>query len=244
VRLALVHGFTQTGRSWAPIASRLRANGHEVVTPDAPGHGAKATVEADLWRGADLLADEVGRAIWIGYSMGGRLCLHLALRHPDLVEGLVVVSTTAGIDDPQQRAARRRADDSRAATIAQEGVPAFIQSWLSAPMWATLREEDRGVDERLTNTAEGLASSLRHAGTGTQEPLWDRLHEIKAPVLVVSGELDATFTAAGDRAGRQIGARATRQTLAGVGHAVPWEAPAAFVEAVETWLETTTASQE
>ena len=107
-RIVLVHGFTQTGRSWDRLAAEL-GTGHETVAVDAPGHGGSAGVRTDLVAGADLLGEAGGRAAYVGYSMGGRLCLHLALRRPDLVERLVLVSATAGLDDEADRAARRRA---------------------------------------------------------------------------------------------------------------------------------------
>jgi 2-succinyl-6-hydroxy-2,4-cyclohexadiene-1-carboxylate synthase len=162
VRLALVHGFTQTGRSWAPIAGRLREAGHDVVTPDVPGHGGREA--AAMWDAADALAAEVGRAVWVGYSLGGRLGLHVALAHPEVIDGLVLVSTTAGIEDPAERERRRQADESLAATIGPLGVAAFVERWLDGPLWATLPRESAGVDARLANTAEGLAASLRLAG--------------------------------------------------------------------------------
>ena len=239
MRLALVHGFTQTGASWDGIRTALRARGHDVVCPDAPGHGSKAAVAADLETGAELLGVEVGRAAWIGYSMGGRLCLHLALARPDLVEGLVLVSTTAGIDDDAERGARRRADDAQADDIERLGVAAFVDRWLRGPLWATLPRDRAGVEHRLSNTVDGLASSLRLAGTGTQIPLWGRLPEIETDVLVVTGGLDAKFDAVGERLARTIGPRASRRTVPNAGHAVPWEQPQAFVDLVDAWVTQT-----
>jgi 2-succinyl-6-hydroxy-2,4-cyclohexadiene-1-carboxylate synthase len=235
VRLCLVHGFTQTGASWEPVATRLRAAGHDVVTPDAPGHGRRAATAAGLWDGARLLADEVGPAVWVGYSMGGRLALHVALARPSVVTRLVVVSATAGIRDVRDRAARRAADDALAAEIERDGVEAFVDAWLRAPMWATLPPARSGREHRLANTAAGLASSLRLAGTGTQDPLWDRLGAIAVPVLVVTGELDRAYA----DVGRSLAAAlpdATLVEVAGAGHAVPWERPDAFVDAVDAWL--------
>ena len=235
MRLCLVHGFTQTGASWEPVATRLRAAGHDVVTPDAPGHGRRAATAAGLWDGARLLADEVGPAVWVGYSMGGRLALHVALARPSVVTRLVVVSATAGIRDVRDRAARRAADDALAAEIERDGVEAFVDAWLRAPMWATLPPARSGREHRLANTAAGLASSLRLAGTGTQDPLWDRLGAIAVPVLVVTGELDRAYA----DVGRSLAAAlpdATLVEVAGAGHAVPWERPDAFVDAVDAWL--------
>jgi 2-succinyl-6-hydroxy-2,4-cyclohexadiene-1-carboxylate synthase len=235
VRLCLVHGFTQTGASWGPVAARLRAAGHEVVTPDAPGHGRASHQRAGLWEGARLLATEVGPAVWIGYSMGGRLALHIALGDPAVVAGLVLVSATAGIDDGEQRETRRAADEALAGEVERVGVDEFVDRWLRGPMWATLPAERAGVEHRRGNTVEGLASSLRLAGTGTQEPLWGRLAGVAAPALVVTGELDAAFGALGDRLAASL-PQATRVVIADAGHAVPWEQPDAFVAAVDGWL--------
>ena len=83
-RVVLVHGFTQTHRSWDVVADAL-AREHDVVALDAPGHGELSDVALDLWQGARLVAQQGGRAAYVGYSMGGRLCLHVALAHPDFV---------------------------------------------------------------------------------------------------------------------------------------------------------------
>jgi len=234
VRLALIHGFTQTGGSWAPVAERLEQAGHQVVTPDVPGHRGRPA--AGMWEAADALADEVGRAVWLGYSLGGRLALHVALAHPDVLEGLVLVSTTAGIEDPTEREQRRRSDEELAASIGPVGVPAFVERWLAGPLWATLPRESAGVEARLANTAEGLAASLRLAGTGSQDSLWERLAEVPPPTLVVNGVLDARFVAIGERLA--AGLQAAQVVVPGSGHAVPWEKPAAFATAVLEWLAT------
>jgi len=235
VRLCLVHGFTQTGASWGPVADRLRGAGHDVVTPDVAGHGAASEVRADLWQAAAFLAAEVGSAVWIGYSLGARLVLHVALAHPEVVQRLVLVSSTAGIDDDDQRTDRRAADDALADDIERIGVPAFVERWLSGPLWSTLPRERAGIEHRVGNTAAGLASSLRLAGTGTQDPLWQRLATIDAPALVVTGGLDHKFGELGDRLASLL-PQATRVAVADAGHAVPWERPDAFVAAVDAWL--------
>jgi 2-succinyl-6-hydroxy-2,4-cyclohexadiene-1-carboxylate synthase len=226
VRLALIHGFTQTGRSWAPIVERLRVDG-DVVCPDLPGHGTnrRAATVADT---ADQLAAAVGPATWVGYSMGGRVCLSLALDHPEVVERLVLVSTTAGIRDPTERAARCREDEARADHIEAVGVPAFVEEWLAGPLWRTLARADAGIEHRLTNTAGGLADSLRLAGTGAMPDCWNRLPEIGVETAVVTGDEDAKFTAIGDELAAGIGAPATRVRVPGAGHAVPWEQPDMF----------------
>ena len=235
MRLSLVHGFTQTGRSWGPVADRLRAKGHDVVTPDAPGHGARSDTGSDLPAGARLLAAEVGPATWVGYSMGGRLALHVGLLCPEVVEGLVLVSTTAGLEDEAERRSRREADETLARRVEQIGVPAFVEQWLEGPLWATLSRDQTGIEHRLANTASGLASSLRLAGTGAHDPLWARLASIEVPALVVSGERDAKFGALGDRLAAAL-PHADRAVVPGAAHALPWEQPDVFADLVDGWV--------
>jgi 2-succinyl-6-hydroxy-2,4-cyclohexadiene-1-carboxylate synthase len=234
-RLVLVHGFTQTEACWGPVAADL-ASDHEVVRVDAPGHGRSAEVRADLRAGAGLVADAGGSATYVGYSMGGRLLLHLALLRPDEVRGLVLVGATAGIDSPSERAARRRADEALATEVERDGVEAFVDRWLAQPLFAGLPAAAAYRSERIANTAAGLASSLRLAGTGNQEPLWHRLHRIAAPVLVVAGEHDARFTALGHRLVAAVGRRAELAIVPGAGHAAHLEQPQPFLRAVRAWL--------
>jgi 2-succinyl-6-hydroxy-2,4-cyclohexadiene-1-carboxylate synthase len=234
-RLVLVHGFTQTSRSWTAVADHLVA-AHEVVAVDAPGHGDSAGIEADLPAGAELLGDVGGRATYVGYSMGGRLCLHLAVARPDLVERLVLVSTTAGIDDPADRQARRDADAALAATIERDGLDAFLQRWVAQPLFAGLPDPD--LDDRRRNTVAGLAASLRLAGTGTQEPLWSRLPAVDLPVLLVAGADDPRFVAAAERMAALL-PQATLTVVEGSGHTVHLEQPAAFLAVLDGWLAAT-----
>jgi 2-succinyl-6-hydroxy-2,4-cyclohexadiene-1-carboxylate synthase len=234
-RIVLVHGFTQTQACWGPLATDLAAD-HQVCRVDAPGHGGSADVRADLPTGAGLVGDVGGPATYIGYSMGGRLLLHLALARPEVVRGLVLISATAGIDDPEERAARRGADDELAAEVERDGLEAFVDSWLARPMFAGLGPEAQCRTERLGNTAEGLASSLRLAGTGTQVPLWDALGTLEAPVLVVAGELDPRFAALGRRLADAIGAGAELEVVGRAGHTAHLEQPDAVLARLRRWL--------
>jgi 2-succinyl-6-hydroxy-2,4-cyclohexadiene-1-carboxylate synthase len=230
----LVHGFTQTAHSWDLVTRRL-ARQYEVVTVDAPGHGGSGGIRADLPSAARMLGDAGGPADYVGYSMGGRLCLHLAIARPDLVNRLVLVSTTAGIDDPAERAARQRSDEELATSIERDGVDAFLDRWLALPLFASLPRDAASLDDRRRNTADGLASSLRLAGAGSQEPLWERLNVLTMPVLVVAGRRDAKYVAIGRRMTERI-PRATFEVIEGAGHAVHLERADAFTGVLETWL--------
>jgi len=234
-RLVLVHGFTQTGRCWGPFADDLSRD-HRLVLVDAPGHGGSADVRADLREGAHLLGATGGRATYVGYSMGGRLALHLAVERPDLVARLVLIGATAGIEDPAERAARRRADEALAGHLLEVGVGPFLDEWLAQPLFAGLTAEAACRAERLANGAEGLASSLRLAGTGTQEPLWDRLATIEAPVLLLAGVDDPKFSAIAGRMARAIGPNATVALVPRAGHSAHLESPLDTASIVRRWL--------
>lgn len=235
-RLVLVHGFAQTRDCWGPVGAALAAD-HEVCRIDAPGHGGSSTFHAGLRTGARLIADQGGTATYLGYSMGGRFLLHLALANPELVRGLVLLGATAGIDDPAERAARKANDEALADRLEREGLEPFLDAWLAQPLFAGLGPAARFREVRVRdNTVEGLAESLRQAGTGSQEPLWDRLGRIEAPTLVLAGELDERFTAAGRRMAEAIGANARFEAVPGAGHAAHLEQPDAFLAVVVPWL--------
>jgi len=234
-RMVLVHGFTQTSACWSPIDAAL-APDHDLVLVDAPGHGASARVELDLGDGADALVAAGGPGTYVGYSMGARFCLHAALAHPRTVQRLVLISGTAGIDEVTGRAERRAADEGLARHVEAVRVEVFIDEWLAQPLLAGLSPEAGHRRARLANTADGLASSLRLAGTGTQEPLWDRLGELVMPVLVVAGQRDPKFVALAERLAVGIGANAELAVIGGAGHTAHLEQPAAFLAVLLPWL--------
>src|SRR5262249_2538161 len=143
---------------------------------------------------ARALGDAGGRATYVGYSMGGRLCLQLALDRPDVVERLVLISATAGIASEAERAARRAEDEALAAQLARVGVDAFLEQWLRQPMFASLDPEAAGLDDRKrANTVARLTHQLVTLGQGVQEPLWDRLGELEMPVALIAGERDERY---------------------------------------------------
>jgi 2-succinyl-6-hydroxy-2,4-cyclohexadiene-1-carboxylate synthase len=235
-RVVLVHGFTQTLAALGAVAERLPA-GWEVVRVDLPGHGGSGAVRVGFGEAAGLVGAAAGVGAYVGYSLGGRLCLRLALDRPDLVRTLVLVGASPGIADPGERAARRAADGRLADELERDGVAPFLDRWLAGPLFATLPAEAAGRAERLANTAEGLAYALRRLGTGVQEPLWDRLADLRPPALLVAGERDPKFTALARRMAAVIGPSARVAVVAGAGHAVHLERPAELAALVEEFLD-------
>jgi 2-succinyl-6-hydroxy-2,4-cyclohexadiene-1-carboxylate synthase len=237
-RVILVHGFTQSSRSWIPLAEDLAAD-HLVVAPDLPGHGESPRASGDLASAADQLAESCGKGTYVGYSLGGRICLHLALRRPILVERLVLIGATAGLEDFDERTDREKADDALADRLAEggdAGLPAFIDEWLAGPLFEHLSEKEADRPARLVNHASELAGALRHFGLGTQLPLWEQARGLHMPVLVVAGDKDAKFMALGERLAGAIGTNALFLVVPGAGHAVPFEQPEAFATLIRSFI--------
>ena len=234
VRLLLLHGFTATGHSWDAVRRRIDGAPYpEVLAPDLRGHGdARDRLPATIDACVGDLRQDAPYAL-AGYSMGGRLALHLALAQPDLVRRLVLVSATAGLEDPEERAARRRADEELADGLERAGLEPFARWWGAQPLFAGQPPDVAAAArrDRLRNDAPGLAASLRGMGTGVMTPVWDRLGELAMPAVVVVGERDAKFRALGERLAAGLpGARLV--VVPGAGHAVHLEAPDAVADAL------------
>lgn len=245
-RLAFLHGFTQTHHHWHRtahlVAAGLRATGRrsELELPDLPGHGLSAGSIAGIDDTAAELARTIGPATYVGYSMGGRIALHVALVDDSPVERLVLLGATPGIADPDERADRRRLDDDRAERIEAIGVDAFVDEWLGGPLFGSLPVDETERRHRRRNTAAGLAHSLRTAGTGVQRSRWGELARIVVPTLVLAGSRDAKFTAIG-RAMTDAIPRAEFRAVSDAGHAAHAERPEIVARVIAEWIAATPA---
>lgn len=246
--LLLLHGFTGRGTAWGSHATIL-ARAFRLITVDLPGHGRTARADPDrltVERTADDLATILHRAgavpaDMLGYSLGARIALRLAVAHPSVVGRLVLESPSAGLPTAAERAARIEADEALAARIEREGIAAFVDEWERQPIFASHAalapaRAARLRAMRLANDPRGLAASLRGAGQGAMEPLFDRLAAIAAPTLVIAGALDERgSTRAGDVARRIPGARL--EILPGSGHTPHEEQSGTFRHLVLDFLQ-------
>ena len=230
-----LHGFTQTSHSWSHLVEKLPFTSTLI---DLPGHGDSPDGRRSLTQTAEEIADAMPAGCLIGYSMGARMALHTALQYPHKVSALVLVSGTAGIRDNDERTARRLSDIELATHIQELGVPAFIDEWLSQPLFAGLNSVTNQRADRLRNHAVGLADSLRFAGTGTREPLWDQLHMLTMPVLLMCGTKDTKFHTIATEMGASIPS-STCVAIEGVGHTVHLEQPERFVDELLRFTATT-----
>ena len=234
-RLVFAHGFTQTGNSWKPVADQFVARGFQCIVVDLPGHGDSSTVRADLRRTADMITAMGSKAAYVGYSLGGRALLHAALMYPNLVQRLVVIGANPGIDDDDERAKRRESDDALSARMEEIGVDAFLREWVALPLFGGLALSPTDFADRQRNTVEGLASSLRLAGTGAQGSLWPRLREMNMPVLAMAGANDAKFAAIAQQIAT-MAPRARAVLVPGAAHAAHLQQPQFVIDAIADFV--------
>lgn len=219
------------------------AESSTLVAVDLPGHGESGLVRADLPTTAGLVAEAVRSVVAdapcavLGYSLGARVALHVALGTDLPLRCVVFIGVTAGIEDAEERARRHRSDDAMADDLEASGdVEDFVDSWLGGPLFDRLESSNAAQrSERLRNTAQGLASSLRLCGTGTMEPLWDRLSTLPSPVLALAGSDDTRFAAHTVRVSRLV-PHGVASLVPGGGHAVHLAQPEPVARILRHWL--------
>lgn len=225
--VVLLHGFTHTGASWDPVVAAL-AQRYRAIAPDIRGHGgAGAQRPIDLESCvSDVAALAPERFVLGGYSMGGRLALHFALAHPARVERLVLVGASPGIEDGEERRARRLSDNALADAMESLDIETLAERWAQTPVLvgqsAAVAAAARA--DRLRSEPFGLAAALRGLGTGELQSLWSRLRELDLPVTLVVGERDTRFRAIAEEMGRRL-PDARVLIVPGAGHAAHLERP-------------------
>jgi 2-succinyl-6-hydroxy-2,4-cyclohexadiene-1-carboxylate synthase len=230
VAVILLHGFTHTGRSWDPVVAALGER-YRPVAPDIRGHGSASgrrpvSLEAVI---DDIAALDSGPFTLIGYSMGGRIALHIALALPERVQELLLIGASPGIAHAAERAARRETDERLADQIEQMSIEEFATRWAANPV---LEGQPQWIGEdRLRNTPAGLARALRGLGTGALPSLWGRLGELSMPVTLVVGERDQKFRGIAMETALAV-PDAEVIVVPGAGHAVHLEAPEAVASAL------------
>jgi 2-succinyl-6-hydroxy-2,4-cyclohexadiene-1-carboxylate synthase len=235
--LVLLHGFGGTRHAWDGVVGRLARERYRPLALDLPGHGTQAAAPRPIsFAGcvAAVLAAAPPRFALCGYSMGGRVALHVALSAPQRVSRLYLVAANPGIEDPAERAARRASDERQAERLESEPFEDWIEGWRTQPLFAQDPPEvgKRARADQRRNDPLALAAAMRGLSAGSMEPLWDRLGDLQMPVTLVAGERDQKFVRLAER---ELGLLrdGSLRVLPG-GHGLPLEDPdgvAAVLEA-------------
>ena len=230
-----MHGLAGTRGTWDGVERHLPRERYRSLALDLPGHGRLADAPRPLtFDGCvqSVLERSPERLVLVGYSMGGRIALHVALAAPERIVKLVLVSTTAGIDDPVDRTQRRDADHRLAGEIEDGTIADFVDRWRSQAMFEEDPPEVGALAraDQSRNRPDSVAAALRGIGTGEMPPLWQRLGELTMPVTVLVGVRDAKFRMLGER---MVGLLPeARLLMAPGGHVLPLENPQAVAGAI------------
>ena len=195
--LVLVHGFTDTSRSYSLMAPHLA--GRRLVIPDLRGHGA-SPAGAGGFSPADFAADVAGlirtlrleRPVLVGHSLGSMVAIETAAGHPDLLGGLVVLAGTLrpefADEHPMVTGVGGLVDPISSAdpfydywhACEAEVSPVFLRmvaqeaSTMPAALWRAILEQVRRTD--LTASARALRVKTLIIGGG-RDPLFDATHQ-------------------------------------------------------------------
>ncbi|KAF3944586.1 hypothetical protein CMV_028957 [Castanea mollissima] len=207
-----LHGFLGTGEDWI-TAMKAISGSARCISIDLPSHGgskiqyhgAKDSAQDPTFSievVADILykmIDQITpvKVICVGYSMGARIALHMALRFSDKIKGAVVIAGSPGLKDKVARDVRRAKDDSKAHLLVAYGLQLFMENWYAGDLWKSLRSHphfNQIVTSRLQHDdVQSLAKSLSDLSVGRQQPLWEDLKHCKTPLLLIVGENDTKF---------------------------------------------------
>jgi 2-succinyl-6-hydroxy-2,4-cyclohexadiene-1-carboxylate synthase len=224
--LVLLHGFGGTRRTWDGVVMHLDRERYRPLALDLPGHGEHAGVVHQIsFSGCveHVLANAPERFVLCGYSLGGRVAQHVALAAPERVTRLVLVSTSPGIEDTQERAQRRTDDRRLADELERIPFEDFIERWRTQPLFADDPPEVGALarKDQRRNDPHALAAVMRGLGTGEMEPMWSGLGELAMPVTIVVGERDSKFRAIGELMAQRI--TAAEMVVIPGGHGLPLE---------------------
>jgi 2-succinyl-6-hydroxy-2,4-cyclohexadiene-1-carboxylate synthase len=219
----------QRGDAWRPVAELLPER-YPSVLLDHSRHDFEGRLAE--------IAEAGEGAVLAGYSLGGRLCMHAALRDPSRYAGLVTVGASAGIDDAAERAARAEADAKLATWMDAASIDDVVAVWERQPLFAdqgdALVQDQRAG--RLSHDPRELASLLRTAGQGVLQPVWSELHRLEVPVLAVAGSRDERYGRAAGRLAEKT-ALGRAATVEEAGHAAQLQRPEAVAALLVDFLD-------
>lgn len=244
--LVLLHGFLGDKADWASIVPAFEDR-FRCLALDLPGHGESTIMDREACGFVETataiidLVDEAGAATFslVGYSMGGRIALYVSTIYAMRVDTLVLESASPGLRDPEQRAARRENDEALARRLETENLRTVLVDWYRQPLFESLQRDPARlaplIERRAMQDGSQLAAALRGLGTGAQPSLWTEWENNHIPTLLITGALDARYTAIARGMGERC-KTAHGEIVPDCGHNVHFENPGVYTERVGAFL--------
>jgi 2-succinyl-6-hydroxy-2,4-cyclohexadiene-1-carboxylate synthase len=227
-----IPGFMQRGDAWRPVAELLPER-YPSTLLDHSEHSFEGRMRE--------IFEHAGAAdapVLAGYSLGGRLALRAALRWPESFSAVVLVGSTAGIEEGPVRAGRVEADEKLASWMEAMPIEDIVALWERQPLFAD--QSDQLVEAqrpgRLSHDPRSLALLLRTAGQGTLEPVWHELPRLELPLLAIAGARDDGYSAAAKRMAKAA-PRARAAIVAEAGHAPHLQQPEEVARLITEFVE-------
>jgi 2-succinyl-6-hydroxy-2,4-cyclohexadiene-1-carboxylate synthase len=242
--ILFLHGFLGSGEDFADIVPQF--DRFQSLCIDLPGHGkTQVTGDYSLSSTAQAIVElldrlNISQAILIGYSLGGRLALSLALQFPDRFPKTILESASPGLKTEAERAIRTEQDNQLADRL-ESDFPKFLTQWYDQPLFRSLKQHPNFAtmyQQRLENNPSELAKSLRNLSTGRQPNYWSELERYEQPLLLMVGERDRKFVSIN----QEMTARcqtAQLEILVNTGHNLHLENPQAFTMHISQFLRST-----
>ncbi len=245
--IVFLHGFLGNCNSWNDIISSLQKK-YYCITIDLPGHGRSLLEDDSHYTIPNCsklimrLLDNLGvlKISLVGYSMGARLGLFVALNYPERINKLVMESSSPGLKTKQERIERQKSDKMLAQELENAPFDQFLRKWYNQPLFDSLKRDQKRfralMEKRKINDPVGLARSLRFMGSGVQDSLWGKLKDLQVPTLLIVGEYDSKF----QEIAQEMSTKADKirvKTVRGAGHNVHFEKPSEYAEVLKGFLK-------
>ena len=245
--ILFLHGFLGNCHEFNQSISLL-SNDFYCLAVDLPGHGKTQVIGGEecykmehTAQGLIKFISALGikRCILIGYSMGGRLALYLALYFPEYFSQVILESASPGLRTQAERDKRIQQDIKLAKELETEDFSDFLTKWYNQPLFASLKKHpdfERMLEHRLQSNPLELSKSLHNLSTGCQPSLWIKLQENLVPLLLLVGELDQKFISINTEM-VSLCKFAQLEIVKNCGHNIHFENATLFVETIGRFLK-------
>ena len=202
-----IHGFTNSYKTWGAIRKELGSN---TIAIDIPGHGNSTfnnlneTYTYNDWVNEFYLSLkhlDIKKINLCGYSMGGRLALVFAIKYPNLINKLILESTSLGIEDYQSKEERLNDDTSLSDKI-KDSFDLFLSDWGNNSLFKNQKKRNKieflkQQKIRSLHNPNQLSKALDSFTISKLEYLYDYYTRLNFPITIINGNDDDKYVKKG-----------------------------------------------
>ncbi len=245
--IIFLHGFTGSATDWQFIFKSIPDN-FIPIGLDIIGHGKTSKPNSKKHYSCNAIIGQLDsiisklnstKIILCGYSMGGRIALSYVLKYPKNIVGLILESSTAGIESKKEKNKRIILDQLVADKLKKERMKSFIEFWYNQPIFRSLKKIkgfNKIKTKRLKNNSIGLSNILTEFSAGTMPNYWGKLNRINCPTLLIAGNKDKKYVEINSKMKKMIKI-STLKVVKNAGHNVHLEKPHLFANFVSKFLQ-------